>query len=159
VRGWRRVSTRHARPGPCQGVLRRVWDEATPILALLPGVVAIRMVPPDDLEDRRVRRLREALERKVPKLLTAARSERRSILILENRDAETSTPVSVLRGLRQAAGGDRLPDAIYMVHSGFGDPIALVLYEDGEWADSDRITWDVFPSKRCGAFNLCQDAH
>lgn len=110
---------------------------------------------PPDLENLRKERLSTSITEKVPKLLDAAGGQRRSLLVLEERDVTLSNPASVTVALRAVSSGLRLPDAIYLVNVRMGNPLACVVWENGEWADQTPTSfhWLTFPVDRLIQFN------
>ena len=87
-------------------------------------------------------RLRRALDEKVPKLLEAAGNSCRSILVIEDRDAVFSAPAFVSRALERASDGRPLPDVIYLLDTGRGDPHMLAVFDTGVWAHAGDAWYD-----------------
>jgi hypothetical protein len=119
-------------------------------------VVQISYARPDNLEELRIARLQTALRAKIPKLLDAAGRTRRSILVIEERDTHLSSPLHVSRALRIGAGGDQLPDAIYMINTTMGNPLACIIYEAGNWSQDgdDPFRWHTFTDTRSSQLNM-----
>ena len=105
-------------------------------------VVQVSFSKPANLEEQRVTRLRRALDEKVPKLLEAAGNSCRSILVIEDRDTVFSAPAFVSRALEMASDGRQLPDVIYLLDTGRGNPNMLAVYESGVWAHSGEAWYD-----------------
>ncbi len=105
-------------------------------------VVQITFAKPANLEELRMTRLRRALDEKVPKLLEAAGNSRRSILVIEDRDAVFSAPAFVSRALELASDGRPLPDVIYLLDTGRGNPHMLAVYDAGVWAHAGDAWYD-----------------
>ena len=105
-------------------------------------VVQISFAKPANLEELRVARLRRALDEKVPKLLEAAGDSCRSILVIEDRDTVLSAPAYVSKALEVASEGRQLPDVIYVLDTGRGDPHMLAVFDAGVWAHSADAWYD-----------------
>lgn len=101
-------------------------------------------------------RLKRALDEKVPKLLEAAGNSRRSILVIEDRDTVFSAPAFVSRALEMARDGRRLPDVIYLLDTGRGDPHMLAVYDAGDWAHAGDAwyNWTGFSIARSSELNV-----
>ena len=104
--------------------------------------VQVSFAKPANLEEMRVARLRRALDEKVPKLLEAAGSSCRSILVIEDRDTVFSAPAFVSRALEMASDGRPLPDVIYLLDTGRGNPHMLAVYDAGVWAHAGDAWYD-----------------
>lgn len=119
-------------------------------------VVQISFAKPVDLEEQRIVRLRRALDEKVPKLVGSAGDSCRSILVIEDRDTVFSAPAFVSRALEQASYGRALPDVIYLLDTGRGNPQMLAVYEAGVWAHSGDggYDWKGFSAARSSELNL-----
>ena len=140
---------------PFEWTLHRAVDDSVDLCGPLVHVVGVSYSMPQDLDARRQARLSRALDDKLPKLLGAAQPRRFSILVVEERDRVLSSPAHVAKALHVAAGGRKLPDAIYLVHTTIGDPCAMPIYEAGEWRfqKSDPFRWHQFSQHRVGQFN------
>lgn len=63
------------------------WPDAT-LIRRKPGCLVMKFIPPDDneLEDLRIKRLRQAFSKKCPKLKCCKAEGARTVLVLESRD-------------------------------------------------------------------------
>lgn len=104
------------------------------LIGPLADVVRVSFARPADLEVRRIERVGLALLRKLRKLLAAAGDNRRSILVLEDRDPATRSPLSLSRATHASSASHALPDVIYVLNTRAGNPTAGVLYAYGLWA-------------------------
>lgn len=94
--------------------LVRENDESTTFLIM-------RSVP-DQIEDKRIERIRTALENKCPKLAKAKTEANISILLLESKDIALANERVIARALEAAisAAGVHLPDIILLVETDIG---------------------------------------
>jgi hypothetical protein len=145
---------------PFEWTLHRAVDDSVALIGPTVHIVGVSYIKPADLEARRQARIVRALDAKVPKLLVAARPNRYSILVVEERDRVMSSPAHVARALRAVAEGRDLPEAIYLVHTTIGDPLAMPLLEGGNWLHegSDPFRWCQFPLERVLEFNSLKNA-
>jgi hypothetical protein len=133
--------------------LWRVTDEVE-ILGPLRHVVRVSLGRPEDLEERRRRRLQRALRKKVPKLLRAA-GDGRSILVLQDEDLQMSAPGFVSRALQAVAADQPLPDTIYLFNTVTGNPhLERIQHVGGWWHDDASLGgWQAFPPERVAQYN------
>lgn len=96
------------------------------------GILLVARIGPEDVEARRVTRLRKALDRKCPKLQRCKEEGSRTILILEDGDIALSNHALIEDGLASILAERRdLPDEVYLVETAI-DPwtIRLMKYEE-----------------------------
>jgi hypothetical protein len=112
-------------------------------------VVPIRYAPADDLDDRRAERMQQVVQSKLPKLAAAGVHGRRTLLVVEDKDQDLSAPKLVSRAIQRSITDTELPDAIYILHDGGGDPLLYPVYEDEAWAhDTLDAFWHQVPAYR-----------
>jgi len=139
---------------PFNWALWRWGSDDTRVVGPLADVVLFWPTQPPGLENLRVLRLDQAVRDKVPKLLAATGGQRRSVLVLEDRDPDMSAPLLVSRALKAAVGDHPLPDVVYIILTRGHDPILGVLYEEGQWAhEHDEFQWESFSVPRCAELN------
>ena len=141
---------------PLEWFLWRMLPDSVGLVGPYARVTQISFLRPPTLEAMRIERLARSLDDKVPKLLDAAATGRRSVLVLEERDTALSSPMDVSRALEVAAAGRDLPDVIYLLNTRMGDPLLCVIWEDGQWAHQtdDPFRWRTFEPSRASQLNM-----
>jgi hypothetical protein len=100
------------------------------------GELYFKRISPNDIEDLRRVRLREALSRKCPKLENAKRKKenRKSMLILESNDIALANHFfigeALIEGLKNRE--KNIPDAVYLVETDIPEHWNLWILKDGE---------------------------
>jgi hypothetical protein len=99
-----------------------------------PGPVRVLWAKPEDLEARRMRRTRTALDRKLGKLEAARARGTVTILVLENTDVSLANAGFIADALRRATSTNdlALPDNIVLIDT-FTAPTVWILFERGTW--------------------------
>jgi hypothetical protein len=105
-------------------------DSSLPLFSVL-------VAAPEELEARRVARVAQALERKLPKLREAAGQEGEGVLVLESEDIQLSNSWTIAVAVREAvsSAASWVPEWIVLVETDTSTPIAWVLRGRGEWID------------------------
>jgi hypothetical protein len=119
---------------PFPWALWRCLPDDVGVWGPLATVVPVHHVRPEDLEDLRHARMDKVVQDKLPKLAQAGAEERRTVLVLEDKDQEMSGPKLVASALQESVGASWLPDVVYLLYVGTGDPLFCLLYEAGTWA-------------------------
>jgi hypothetical protein len=82
------------------------------------GVLLVARIAPDEVETLRTMRIREALERKCPKLERCKEEGARTVLVLEDGDISLSNHAVIGDSLVEAMKGRHdLPDEIHLVET------------------------------------------
>lgn len=99
---------------------------------------SVRLATPADLEAHRVRRVGIALDKKLPKLATAARDGIEGVLVLESEDWQLANNGAILEGVRTASAGRdaELPAWIVLWVTLGESATAVVLRSVDTWTSS-----------------------
>ncbi|MBW8041574.1 MAG: hypothetical protein FVQ85_16480 [Planctomycetes bacterium] len=104
------------------------------------GKFTIELVAPAELETKRRRRIKIALEKKCPKLSKAKGETRISVLLLELDDICLGDPIQTAKAVTEELSQNDVPDEIYLVETE-AKPWVVWVLKDGEALFSDLEDW------------------
>jgi hypothetical protein len=127
-------------PGfPYEVVLQRVahWSHSMRHY----GVLLVARIAPENVEELRAARLRQALDHKCPKLQRCKADGVRTVLVLEDADSSLSNHVLIGDGLAALLGErNDLPDEIYLVETAIEPWDVRRMKYDGDLLPDDKPT-------------------